>query len=262
MTRLLVALAGAALVFFAVAPAVAQGSVAELAQRLRNGTDFRVRTQAALALGASSDRSAVQPLCGGLSDVNTTVRAAAAAALGRLALGGSDCLSRRLAVEESPDVRSVIQRALERLEPAPGIDNQTKYYVAIGEVTNDTERETSALDRIVRAALAKHIGRVPGFVVAPKGESEAQAKALLAKHKAVKGIYVWPKVKIRYSGGTLSIKLELSLFSYPNKDLKGSMSRPLSMSGASPGDTESENEMIQVAAEALVPDLARNAARI
>lgn len=236
--------------------------MAELAQRLRGGSDFRVRTQAALALGASGERAAVQPLCSGLSDENTTVRAAAAAALGRLALGGRECLSKRLDVEDSPDVRSVIQRALERLEPVPSIGKDTKYYVAIGEVTNDTSRDAAALDRIVRAALAKHIGRLPGFVVAPKGESEAEAKALLAKHKSVKGIYVWPKVKIRYSGGTLSMRLELSLFSYPNKDLKGSMSRPLSMSGANPGDTESENEMIQVAAEALVPDLARNAARI
>ncbi len=246
-----------------VTPALAQSSsVGELAQRLRSGTDFRVRTQAALALGASGDKAAVQPLCSGLSDSNTTVRAASAAALGRLALGGADCLSQRLDAEQSDEVKSVIRRALTRLEPKAKIGSDTKYYVAIGEVTNQTERSTASLDREVRAALAKHIGAISGFVVAPKGEADADAKALLAKHKGVKGIFVWPKVAVKYTAGQLNLQLELSLFSYPNKDFKGSMSRKLSLAGASSGDTESENEMIQVAAEALVPDLARNAARI
>ncbi len=165
-------------------------------------------------------------------------------------------------MEQSGEVQNVIKRALSRLEPAAEIGPDTKYYVAIGEVTNDTERSTAALDKEVRAALAKHIAGLSGFVVAPKTETEAQAKKLLAKHKGVKGIFVWPKVAVKYSGGQLNLRLELSLFSYPNKDFKGTMSRKLSLAGVGSGDTESENEMIQVAAEALVPDLARNAARI
>src|SRR5579864_4991122 len=47
--------------------------------------DFRVRTNAALALGATNDDDAVGPLCGGLDDPSDVVRQAAAVALKRLA---------------------------------------------------------------------------------------------------------------------------------------------------------------------------------
>src|SRR5687768_4441045 len=41
--------------------------------KLGSNPDFRVRTQAALALGASRQKAAVAPLCRSLSDSNTTV---------------------------------------------------------------------------------------------------------------------------------------------------------------------------------------------
>src|SRR5688572_8582896 len=43
-------------------------------------SDFRLRTQAALALGASKSAQAVEPLCKTLTDENVSVRTAAAAA--------------------------------------------------------------------------------------------------------------------------------------------------------------------------------------
>src|SRR5262249_2434929 len=63
------------------APARAVENGALLVRRLRSGEDFRVRTQAALALGASKDKSAIKPLCAALADDSRAVRAAAAAAL-------------------------------------------------------------------------------------------------------------------------------------------------------------------------------------
>jgi hypothetical protein len=215
-----------------------------------------------LALGASGSRVAVGHLCGGLDDDNTTVRAAAAAGLGRLALGGRECLSKRLAREGNPDVKSVIERAMARIEPPVSIASDTKYYVAIGEVTNKTAQTNGQLNRTVRAELVKHIQKLAGFVVAPASETDEQAKALLSKHGAVKGIFLWPKVQANYAGGDLRLAVELALFSYPNKDFKGSMSRNLTMAGAQSPDPDSENEMIRVAAENLVPDLAKTASRI
>ncbi len=237
-------------------------SVGELAKRLQTADDFLVRTQAALALGASGERAAVSPLCGGLDDANTTVRAAAAAALGRLALGGRECLTKRLSREQTAEVRSVIERALSRLEPPQQIGPSTKYYVAIGEVTNKTSRSTEALDRKVRAMLVKELGGLPGFVIAPKGETEAQAKALLAKHKGVKGIFVWPKVEVIAQGRDLQIKLDLSLFSYPNKDFKGSLAQRVTSPDTSSSDVAAQDDLIDAAGGALAPDLARTAARI
>ena len=47
--------------------------------------DFRVRTNAALALGQTGDSAVVNPLCDALSDANEVVRQAVAVALQRLA---------------------------------------------------------------------------------------------------------------------------------------------------------------------------------
>src|SRR5262245_35232284 len=100
---------------FTALPALAQGTgdVERMVQNLRGGSDFRVRTQAALALGASKTDRAVQPLCSALADSNTTVRAAAAAALGKLQLGGAQCLEDRLKSEPSDTVKAAIQKAMD-----------------------------------------------------------------------------------------------------------------------------------------------------
>jgi hypothetical protein len=254
-----------ALVAFVVSPpALAQSGLGELTQRLRESGDFRVRTQAALALGASRDKQAVPALCGALADANTTVRAAAAAGLGRLALGGTDCLRSRLGAELSQDVLAVIRRALERLEvpQKPAITSSTRYYLAIGQPTNETTRATAALDQAIRKALTKQLSSFVGIVIAPADETPAQAKALLDKHPHVKAVFVWPKVRALYGGGALKLSIDLSLFTYPGKAFKGSMSRSLTMPDTLPGDVSSEDQLIEMAAERMAPDLEKTAARL
>src|ERR1041384_6173142 len=109
-----------------------------LIYNLANSEDFRVRTQAALALGASKSERAVTPLCSALLDSNTTVRAASAAALGRLAQrSGQACLEKRLGSESSDVVKATIQKALDAIKSGgaggaePAFVTDTKYYVAI-----------------------------------------------------------------------------------------------------------------------------------
>jgi hypothetical protein len=253
----------ATFVSLAFMPTLAKAQdIAPLAERLRSGDDFRVRTQAALALGASAKIEAVEPLCQGLADENTTVRAAAAAALGRLALGGQECLSKRLGQEGSEEVKSVIERALVRLQPKAVITQSTRYYISIGEVTNNTKRDTAALTRKVREILATQLKNMPEFALAPEGETEAQAKELLKKFPKAKGIFLWPKVQLKAQGRDLRLDFELSLFSYPNKDFRGSMARNLTMPDTAPGDTGTEDELISAAAENLIPELAKTAPRI
>src|SRR6188768_1978460 len=95
--------------------------VERLIYNLANSEDFRVRTQAALALGASKNERAVNPLCSALADFNTTVRAASAAALGRLALSaGRECLQKRLGEESSDVVKATIEKALEVIKNGGG----------------------------------------------------------------------------------------------------------------------------------------------
>jgi HEAT repeat protein len=84
-----------ALALVLVSPLAMAGgdSTATAIRELATNSDFRVRTQAALSLGSSDDNKAVEPLCRALDDSKSAVRAAAAAALGKLGRGGTDCLS-------------------------------------------------------------------------------------------------------------------------------------------------------------------------
>ncbi|MBV9946052.1 MAG: HEAT repeat domain-containing protein, partial [Myxococcales bacterium] len=130
------------------AVARADSRVQFLAERLRfppasgQPDDFRVRTNAALALGATNDDAAVIPLCGALSDPSEVVRQAAGVALKRLARPSSvDCLRSRVAVESVASVKAQLEKALEAIDapggaspaPAPGTAPyvaDARYYVA------------------------------------------------------------------------------------------------------------------------------------
>lgn len=244
-----VLLAWCALTF--ASPAYAQSKVSRLAKQLEDAEDFRVRTQAALALGASKSKSAVKPLCKALRDSNTTVRAAAAAALGKLAKGGESCLEKRLAKEKSSSVKSVIRKSLAKMEDsAPSIDSSTKYYVAIAEVSDKTERGGTAIERLTRKTLRKHLSKQDGFVVAPKDETKESAKALLAKHSKVTGFFLTPKVrKPSYAGGNLKVKVQVTVFTYPGKALKGMIPKSLTQQGVDGPDEDTEDELISMAFE-------------
>src|SRR5262249_55396813 len=100
MTRTVRAiLVGAALLL--VRPATADSRTEFLIERLRSD-DSRVRTNAALALGATNDEAAVQPLCGALTDASEVVRQASAVALKRLLRPSAvDCLKRRVSAERN-----------------------------------------------------------------------------------------------------------------------------------------------------------------
>ncbi len=237
-----------------------------LIYNLANSEDFRVRTQAALALGASKSERAVVPLCSGLADTNTTVRAASAAALGRLGQrSGQQCLEKRLGSETSDVVKATIQKALETLKNAGGAEpvfaSDTKCYISIGKTTDKTSRGTAEIDGIVRSAMTAKVGQTPGFHAAPPAETLAEAKRRLAAHAGVKGYYLSPGVSPPdYSNGNLKVKIEVAMLSYPEKNLIGSYSVNLTEPGVSPGSIENENELIRMAAERAIDKFATIAA--
>lgn len=246
-----------------VMAAPSPSELSELAKRLRTSDDFRVRTQAALALGATSDGRAVAALCDGLKDPNAAVRSASAAALGRTGPQGVRCLESRAAIEQIKNVQVAIAGALKLLAPPkPAINESTKYYIAISEATNGTTRDTAELQRVVRKSLEKHFSKVPGVVVAPASETPEQAKTLLAKHPKVKAFCVWPKVTVTYDRGDLKLKVDLSLLTYPGKAFRGNVSRSLTMPEVGAPDTSAEDELIDMASGALAPDVERQAPRI
>lgn len=244
--------------------ALAGDRLVELATKLKSDKDFRVRTQAALALGVSQSDRAVPPLCDALADANETVRAASAAALGKLRRGGLECINRRLSTEQHPKVKDMLAKALRRLEQpaAPIIGPDTRYYVAIGPTTNKTPGTDGDIEWMVRDALNRELAKEKSLAVAPSDETAAQAEKVLARHKGLKSIYIWPKLQASDEGGALNFKLTFTLFSYPDKALKGSLAQNASMPGARSSDAEALQQLVDAAAPLIVAKFLSNVGRL
>ncbi len=252
---------GVALWLLAVVMTIATYARAEsvdvLADRLRNASDFRVRVQAALALGTSSDAAAVSPLCDGLDDSNTAVRSAAAAALGRLGQkSGVACLKARLPNESNASVTSQIRRSIGQLEGGGGRssasaakapDSNSKWYVALGTSKTRGGREAGETDGLVQETARTALMSNSGFAVAPPAETGAQAGAVISKFK-LKGYYLQATVEEpKYEGSKLTIVVRVTMYSYPNKALQGEFAPKLTQSGTPSKDKESEDALIKMA---------------
>jgi hypothetical protein len=239
--------------------------VQRMADRLRNEDDFRVRTQAALALGATKHRKAVEALCSGLDDSNTTVRAAAAAALGKLALGGVECMKSHLASETSDSVKTVLERSIEKVKSSsrPAINGETKYYVAVGPTTDKTGRQGDEVDDIVHSAVEEASSNLDACVIAPRDEKTSQAAAITKKWKRLHAYFLWPKVQApEYSGGKLTLRFEIAIFTYPGKALKGTIPVKLTMPDVDSPDKSSENDLIGRAAATAFERFSQNVERL
>jgi hypothetical protein len=226
-------------------------------EQLKKGDDFRVRTQAALALGASNDDAAVKPLCDALGDSNEAVRTAAAAALGKLAKpAGLPCLKAAEGKEKNASTKAQIKKSVAALNsaggagvatpPPPGPD--AKFYVAI-EITNKTSRPAAEVDAIVRGAMQSKLLSKTGYAVAPKGETQAQGSQIV-KSKKLKGFLLLATVEPPiYEGGNLTQIVRVSMWTYPGKALQGEFSPKLTQSDTPKGDTQSENLLMKMCVE-------------
>jgi hypothetical protein len=236
----------------------AESKTATLAEQLKND-DYRVRTQAALALGSSGDEAAISPLCGALSDENASVKTAAAAALGKFNKPASlKCLEAAVAKESTPAVKQTIQKSIDTLKasasapaapPPPGKD--AKFYVAI-EITNKTGRPATEVEAIVRAAMQAKLLAKSGYAVAPKGETTAQGGTIV-KTKKLKGFILMATVEAPvYSGGSLSVKISVAMATYPDKSIQASFSPKLTQSNTPSGDKKSEDALFKLCSESAI----------
>ncbi len=243
-------------------PALAEPQVGYLIEQLRTSEDYRVRTQAALGLGASGDDAAVKPLCDALGDGNASVKVAAAAALGKLGKPAAvPCLKAAQTRESSSGIKAQIEKSIATLgsagssaagapaPPPPGAD--TKVYVAI-QVTNKTSRPAAEVDALVRAAMQDKILAKKGYAVAPKNETVAQGGQIV-KSKNLRGFFLVATVEPPvYGSGDLSQMVRVSMWSYPGKALQGEFSPKLTQSGTPKGDTESETLLMKMCVETAV----------
>jgi len=226
-----------------------------LIDRLKSD-DLRVRTSAALQLGKTNDDAAVQPLCGALSDPERIVRIAAASALKPLGrASAAACLNARIAVEPDGGARAQMQATLAALpsgggggSSSPATVANAKYYVALSRVTNNTGRPQADVENVVLGAIRAKLAALGNAQLAPPGESPAAARSVISS-RHLKGYYFSIMVDaFDYSGGNLRVKVKLAIFSYPGKDLRGEVPVSPVQSGVSPGDTASENNLMDMAA--------------
>jgi hypothetical protein len=268
---------GALLLGLVARSARAEGRNEFLATRLRfppppgQVDDFRVRTNAALALGATNDEEAVAPLCAGLADPSEVVRQAVAVALKRLRRASeSDCLRARMSIETSGTVKVEIQRALDAIDAssggggsgtgggAPPTVANARYYVALSSVTNNTSRPTGDIERVVKDAITSKLAQLGEYQLAPPGESSGAAKAAIAKRR-LKGYYLGIGVeKFDYSDGNLRVRVRIAVFSYPGRDLRGEVPAGATLPGARPGDKGAEDQLLTVVAGQAADLFAQN----
>jgi len=202
--------------------------------------DFRVRTNAALALGQTNDDAAVPALCGAIADSSDVVRQAAVAALQKLAKpAGLDCLKARVGAETSDAVKRAITRAI----------------VAIA---NQTGRPDPEINQVVGGAIRSKLAELRGYQIAPAQESTDQARAAMAKRKLT-GYYLSIRVEhFDYSDGNLRVRVKVAVFTYPGKDLRGEVPAGLTQTGVSAGDKSAEDNLLQMASARAVELFAQN----
>lgn len=263
----------------AVAPAFADDRTTFLIDRLKSD-DFRVRTNAALALGATNDEAAVQPLCSTLGDSQEVVRQSVAAALKRLAKASAlGCLRTRLGVESSDAVKLSLTRAIETIQaatpaaPATGstaapagnpLDDppknvaNAKFYVSLSPVANQTGRPQAEVDRIVLVAIKNKLDGLGGFQLAPKTETADAARAVMTR-RSLKGYYLAISVdKFDYSNGNLKVTIKVAVSGYPGKDLRGEVPVGMTQTGVRPGDKSAEDNLLGMCAGQAIALFAQN----
>jgi hypothetical protein len=275
MSRLLPTLLLASVLGVGLAPGLvhAEQRLPYLIEQLRTSEDYRVRTQAALALGASGDDAAVKPLCDALDDANVSVKVAAAAALGKLGKpAAAPCLKTALGKETAPSVKAQIEKSLAAVGPSGGSGGSApaappppgpdaKFYVAI-QVSNKTSRPAGEIDAIVRGAIQDRVLAKKGYAVAPKSETAAQGGQIV-KSKKLKGFFLVATVEPpAYGGGDLTQVVRVTMWTYPEKALQGEFAPRLTQSGTPKGDVQSENLLMKMCAETAAESFQKVAASL
>ncbi|MDQ3264605.1 MAG: HEAT repeat domain-containing protein [Myxococcota bacterium] len=217
------------LVFAPLGTALAQadGRITFLSRQLTKSSDARVRSQAALMLGATKNSAAVQPLCTGLDDQSALVRNAAAKAFLQLEEPSAyDCLTRHKS-DSDPEVRAAVGRALESLEAQR--NRRPEFYIQMRPVQDKNSRLGSELVQLTESHLRAKLEKM-GSVFAPDRESKSAAKSVI-KSKRLKGYSLKVELEETSSGG---LKMNVVCFTYPEQSLLGQVQ--VKASGAKAAD--------------------------
>jgi hypothetical protein len=161
-------------------------------------------------------------------------------------------------------VKLDIQRAIDALgvgsmASAPAAATvAAKYYVSVGRVSNSTSRSEADVRRVVSGAVVGKLAALGGFEIAPADEAIDHAKAVVAKRK-LKGFFLAVHAAaLEYTEEGLRVRVEIAVFSYPSKELRGEVPASAILPGVKPRDTASEDRLLVAVTEHAVELFASN----
>jgi len=227
-----------------------------LLSRVLNGdADFRVRVQAAFALGNTRDPAVIPPLERALRDNNPAVRAAAATALGRIGSDRALPALRRATRDDSAAVRLQVQRSMGLIERGPEAPTQVaaavdrsgvyptisvmptessiswprvRYVVFLGDMNNRSGYAGGTMAGLLRTEVGRHLQLLRGVAVMQSPSAvDARARREMDRRRL-------PKLRLdgnvvalerRQRGRDLTIRCEVSLMllDEPQRSLRGEL---------------------------------------
>jgi hypothetical protein len=223
-----------------------------LIRMLTSSTQFRVRTQAALALGGQEpDSTVVQALGKALSDEHPAVRAASAAALERLKQPSALTALRAAQNDSDGAVRSAVRSAIASLESSrstasssgsssserPSPRGPATFYVGVGLPGNQVGLSATTL-RALRDHVSKQVGQIEGVRLAPENEEQRAAERVLRAEKLV-GYFIDSSVTSIETKPDGAIRAQVSVIigTYPGRDIRAMLSGAATVSGGGSGES-------------------------
>ena len=223
-----------------------------LIQLLTASTQFRVRAQAAISLGAvSGDGNVVSALGRALKDEHPAVRAAAANSLGRLADPSSMSALRAATSDSEAPVRAAASAAVARVEAAKRGSSGSmatvpvtpsgppRYYVAVGAPASRATAISQSDLLNVHQTLRARVQEIDGVVLAPVNETSTAANQVL-KNRGLRGFYLESSVtsiENKPDGGIRAV-VSLVIATYPGRDMRAVVSGAATALGG--GDIKSQ----------------------
>ena len=233
-----------------------------LMRMLSTSTQFRVRAQAALALGSQIGmKEVVTALTSALRDEHPAVRAASAAALERL--GDTSAIPALKSAQNDGDgaVRTAVRSALAVLgaaarprsepvepdveTPAPS-NGPSTYYVGVGVPGSQVGLSRQALEKL-RANVSSQVSQLSGVRLAPANEDRKAAEKVIRTQKLV-GYYIDSSVTSIETKPDGSVRAQVSVIvgTYPGRDIRAMLSGAATLSGGGSGE-EAKVQAIQAA---------------
>ena len=238
-TRFFAAVCGALLIGLALGSAsVARADARSdyLIQLLAGSSQFRVRAQAAISLGAiQAEGTVVTALGKALKDEHPAVRAAAANSLGRLADPISLSALKAATSDAEEPVRAAATAAVARIESSrrsgstvvtgPVVPSgPAKFYIAVGTPASRAAGISENELRTAHQTLKARVQEIDGVVLAPANESSTSAEQVLRSRK-LKGFYLESSVtsiENKPDGGVRAV-VSLIVATYPGRDMRAVM---------------------------------------